>query len=335
MIRSIQIRKPNDFHHHLRDGEMLDITANECFNRFNYTVIMPNLIPPIYTIEEATDYKKRIMKINNKGTPLMTLYLSKNISESDLYAFKSNKNMIGIKYYPKAATTNSEYGVNDLNDVYHILKIMEDEKIPLLIHGESIKKNIDIFDKERFFLEDELSVIIESFPSLPIVLEHISTRVAVNFVLKHNIHATITPHHLLLDRNDIFKNGINPHLYCLPILKRLTDRNALLDAALSGKQNFFLGTDSAPHCENKKLTSCGCAGIFNCTVAIEIIVGLFDKYNKLENLENFISTNGCDFYNLKYNDDFVRITNEKWVVPEKYGNIVPLCAGKELDWKCC
>jgi dihydroorotase len=335
MIRSIQIRKPNDFHHHLRDGEMLDITANECFNRFNYIVVMPNLKPPIYTIEQANQYKNRIMKVNNKGTPLMTLYLSKNISESDLYDFKNNKHMIGIKYYPKAATTNSEQGVSNIKDVFNILKIMEQEDIPLLIHGESIKKNVDIFDKEHIFLEEELLIIITNFPKLRIVLEHITTKKAVDFVLQHNIHATITPHHLLLDRNDIFKNGINPHLYCLPILKRSNDREALLEAALSGKPNFFLGTDSAPHCESNKLTSCGCAGIFNCTVAIEIIVGLFDKYNKLEHLDKFISTNGCDFYNLKYNEDFVRITNEKWVVPDKYGNIVPLYAGKELDWKCC
>ena len=333
MIRSIKVRKPNDFHHHLRDGEMLDITVNECFNRFNYTVVMPNLKPPIYTITQANQYKNRIMNVNNKGTPLMTLYLSKKIIEEDLYQFKNNKNMIGIKYYPKAATTNSENGVSDIEEVFHILKIMEQESIPLLIHGESIKKNVDIFDKEHIFLEEELLLIIKKYPKLRIVLEHITTKKSVDFVLKHNIHATITPHHLLLDRNDIFKNGINPHLYCLPILKRSNDRDALLEAAMSGKSNFFLGTDSAPHCESHKLTSCGCAGIFNCTVAIEIIVNLFDKHNKLENLEKFISTNGCDFYNLKYNDDFVSINNEKWVVPSKYGKIVPLWAEKELEWK--
>jgi len=333
MINSIKIRKPNDFHHHLRDGDMLDITVNECFNRFNYVVVMPNLKPPIYTIEQANQYKSRIREVNNKGTPLMTLYLSKIISEEDLRSFKNNKYMIGIKYYPKAATTNSEHGVSNIKDVFHILKIMEQENIPLLIHGESIKKNVDIFDKEHIFLEEELLIIIKNFPKLRIVLEHITTKKAVDFVLQHNIHATITPHHLLLDRNDIFKNGINPHLYCLPILKRSNDREALLEAALSGKPNFFLGTDSAPHCESHKLTSCGCAGIFNCTVAIEIITTLFNKYNKLENLEKFVSTNGCDFYNLKYNEDFVLITNEKWVVPEKYGNIVPLCAGKYLEWK--
>lgn len=331
----IKIRKPNDFHHHLRDGDMLNITVNECFNRFNYTIVMPNLKPPIYTIDEANKYKERILKINNKGTPLMTLYLSKIISENDLYAFKNNKHMIGIKYYPKAATTNSENGVSNINEVFHILKIMEQESIPLLIHGESIKKNVDIFDKEHIFLEEELLLIINTFPKLRIVLEHITTKKAVDFVLKYNIHATITPHHLLLDRNDIFRNGINPHLYCLPILKRSNDRDALLEAALSGKPNFFLGTDSAPHCESHKLTSCGCAGIFNCTVAIEIIVDLFMQNNKKKNLEKFISTNGCDFYNLDYNNDIVIIKKEKWLVPEKYGNIVPLCAGEEMSWKYC
>lgn len=329
----IKIRKPNDFHHHLRDGNLLELTSTECFNRFNYVIVMPNLVPPIETIDQAIKYRIRITNINSKGNPLMTLYLSKNLKEVDLRAFKYYDYIIGIKYYPKSATTNSEFGVVNLKEIFPILKIMEEENIPLLIHGESIKKGIDIFEKEHVFLEEELTIIVNEFPRLRIVLEHISTKKAVDFVLKHNIHATITPHHLLLDRNDIFCNGINPHLYCLPILKRSTDREALLNAALSGKPNFFMGTDSAPHTEDKKLTCCGCAGIFNCTVAVEVVTQLFDSYNRLENLEKFISTNGCDFYQLKYSNKYIALNKEEWTVPEKYDNIVPLCAGKKLKWK--
>jgi len=330
---NITIRQPNDFHHHLRDEQILKITAKECFNRFNYVVVMPNLVPPVTTILQAINYRGRIRYCNNKGTPLMTLYLNKNLKISELELFKNNSYMIGVKYYPKAATTNSEFGVNNLKDVFHILKVMEKLNIPLLVHGESIKHNIDVFHKEKVFLQEELTIIVQKFPKLRIVLEHISTKEAVDFVLKHNIHATITPHHLLLNRNDIFKNGINPHLYCLPILKKEVDRNSLVEAALSGKSNFFMGTDSAPHRKHNKLSECGCAGIFNCTVAIELMTELFQINNKLHNLEKFISTNGCDFYNLEYNTNYITLENKEWIVPEEYDNIVPLYAGKKINWK--
>ena len=330
---TIKIRQPNDFHHHLRDGNLLKLTTKECFDRFNYVIVMPNLVPPITSVNMAIDYRNKIVGLNNKGTPLMTLYLSKDIKISDLKQFKSYDFLIGIKYYPKSATTNSEQGVKNLENVYHILEVMESEDIPLLIHGESIKENIDIFHRERVFLRDELTLIMTKFPKLRIVLEHITTKEAVDFVIKHNIHATITPHHLLLDRNDIFCHGINPHLYCLPILKKKEDKEALIQAALSGKSNFFLGTDNAPHLKHNKLSSCGCAGIFNSTVTMEVLTQLFVDNHKLDHLEKFTSTNGCDFYKLKYNDKYVTIKKEEWMVPVEYDGVVPLCAGEKLKWK--
>tara|TARA_B100001287_G_C22627752_1_gene503438 strand:- start:65 stop:1081 length:1017 start_codon:yes stop_codon:yes gene_type:complete len=329
----IKIRKPNDFHHHLRENDLLKLTTKECFKKFHHVIVMPNLKVPITTIKQALEYRNNILKIEPKGNPLMTLYLNKNISILDLKDFKKYPELIGIKYYPKSATTNSDFGVSKLDSVLHILKIMEIEKIPLLVHGESIEKNVDIFDRENVFIENDLIEIITKFPKLKIILEHISKKESVDFVLKHDLFATITPHHLVLDRNDIFINGINPHLYCLPILKRSQDKEALLEAALSGKKNFFLGTDSAPHTVLNKLSCCGCAGIFNSPVAVEIITDIFVKNNKIHNLEKFISTNGCDCYNLPYNTDYVTLIQKDWVVPLKYQNIVPLYAGKTLSWE--
>ena len=241
--------------------------------------------------------------------------------------------MKGIKYYPKSATTNSTFGISKLREVNHLIKIMEEEDIPLLIHGESIKNDVDIFDRESVFLKEELLEIITTFPNLRVVLEHITTKEAVDFVLEHNIHATITPHHMVMDRNDIFYHGINPHHYCLPILKRRSDKEALINAAISGKPNFFMGTDSAPHYKEQKLSSCGCAGIFNCQVAIELVADIFYRHNMVQNLEKFISTNGCDFYNLQYNNKYINILKEDWVVPKEYEGIVPLYSNRKIEWK--
>ena len=353
MATSIQLTRPNDFHHHLRDGDMLKYTVPHCFNNFKNVVVMPNLVPPITTIQSALKYRERILSnLDSDGlikdanplikdanplikdaNPLMTLYLSKEIPLEDLRNFKNVKEMIGIKFYPKNATTNSQYGIEDVNDFFSIFKVMEEEDIPLMIHGETIKPNVDIFKKEKVFIKEELTKILENFPKLRIILEHITTKEAVDFVEKHNIHATITPHHLLLDRNDIFKNGINPHLYCLPILKKSKDREALVKAATSGKSNFFLGTDSAPHIEKNKLSSCGCAGVFNSLVANEIVIQIFEDNNSLHNLDNFLSLNGSRFYKLCINKEKITYIKESWKVDDKIGDIVPLMCGKELNWK--
>ncbi len=329
----IKIRKPNDFHHHLRENELLKLTTKICFDKFHHVIVMPNLKIPIITIKQAMEYRENILKLDKRGNPLMTLYLNKNIPLDDLYNFKKYPEMIGIKYYPKSATTNSQDGVKNLESVTNILKIMENQNIPLLIHGENIAHNIDIFHREKVFLKNELTTIINTFPKLKVILEHISTKESVDFVLKHNLYATITPHHIVFDRNDIFRNGINPHMYCLPILKKMDDKKALLSAAISGKKNFFLGTDSAPHIESNKLSCCGCAGIFNSPVAVELITELFEENNSLDKLESFISTNGCDCYNLPYNEEKIELEKISWKVPEKYDNVIPMYASKNLKWK--
>lgn len=329
----IKIRKPNDFHHHLRENELLKLTTKKCFDKFHHVIVMPNLKTPIITIKQAMEYRKNILDLDKRGNPLMTLYLNENIPVNDLYNFKNYPQMIGIKYYPKSATTNSQDGVKNLETVSNILKIMEEEKIPLLVHGENISCNVDIFHREKVFLKNELTTIIKTFPNLKVILEHISTKESVDFVLKHNLYATITPHHIVFDRNDIFKHGINPHLYCLPILKKIEDKKALLNAAISGKKNFFLGTDSAPHIEEHKLSCCGCAGIFNSPIAVELITELFEDNDSLDKLEKFISTNGCDCYNLPYNNENIELHKSSWEVPNKYDNIVPMYAGKKMKWK--
>jgi dihydroorotase len=328
-VFEIKIRKPNDFHHHLRDGETLKTSVEHCFRNFKNVVVMPNLVPPITTIEQALLYRNRIKEQDNyNGNPMMTLYLHKDIQTHDLLAFKNHKEMIGIKLYPQNVTTNSKEGVVNIEEFNHIFKIMEQEDIPLMIHGEAM--NVDIFKKEAVFIESTLPKIIESFPKFRIVLEHISTKEAVDFVLNNNVHATITPQHLIMDRNDIFKGGINPHHYCLPILKKHEDKKALQEAAFSGNPKFFLGTDNAPHSEESKLSCCGCAGIFNSPVAVQIIAELFHNNGYDDNLEKFVSTNGCDFYGLPYNEEYITLTEEPWTVPEKYGKFVSLMTGKNI-----
>ena len=331
-IFEIKIRKPNDFHHHLRDYKTLEVSVKHCFRHFKNAIVMPNLIPPVTTIAQALEYRNRIKLYDDSdGNPMMTLYLHEDIQMQDLLNFKNHKEMFGIKLYPQNVTTNSNEGVANIDGFYHIFKVMEQEDIPLLIHGEA--RNVDIFKKEAAFIESTLPKIIESFPKLRIVLEHISTKEAVDFVLNNDIHATITPQHLIMDRNDIFKGGINPHHYCLPILKKHEDKKALQEVALSGNPKFFLGTDNAPHSESRKLSCCGCAGIFNSPVAVQIVAELFHNNDKLDNLEKFISTNGCDFYGLPYNEEYITLREEPWVVPEKYGDFVPLMAGETLVFK--
>jgi len=335
----LKIRKPNDFHHHLRDGEMLKTTVKHCFKKFQNVIVMPNLKPPIFTIKQALDYRKRIIKTMNKigllnGNPLMTLYMSKNLIIEELKDLKNHQTISGIKYYPKNATTNSSNGIKNIMEIFHVLKIMEEENIPLLIHGESIKPNTDIFKKEQIFIEEELKTIIKKFPNLRIVLEHISTKMAVEFVKSHqNVFATITPHHLTYDRNAIFDGGIHPNLYCLPILKKRKDKIALVKVATSGHKKFFLGTDNAPHKKENKLSKCGCAGIFNSPVAIEIVTEIFENANSLNKLEKFISTNGCDFYGLSHNNEFITLKKIEWQVPYIIDNLTPLCSGEKLKWK--
>ena len=304
MINKISIRKPNDMHVHFRDNDMLSIVVPETDKIYQTCVVMPNLAPPITSKKMAMDYLSRIEKhIKNGLKPLMTLYLTENIDIDDMInAFKS-KNIIALKLYPQGATTNSEKGVKNFKNIFKILSSMEEHNIPLLVHGEDTDKNIDIFDREKSFIDKHLSKIIHFFPKLRIVLEHITTSDAVQFVKEqNNIAATITPHHLASNRNDMLVGGVRPHLYCLPILKKRSHQDELIKIATSGNKKFFLGTDSAPHDIKLKENDCGCAGVFNTVNSLEILTQIFDEQNCLENLENFVSTNSCDFYKLPKNE---------------------------------
>ena len=363
-MEEIIITRPDDFHHHFRDGDMLPLTVRQASVKFGKVVVMPNLIPPITTVDMADFYRTYILNElnnqnnknnidnennidNNSFTPLMALYLTKDTTVETIKDAGKTEWIIGFKYYPKNGTTNSGEGVSNINEIKVQLEAMEQFNVPLLIHGEIANKSVDIFDKEMLFVNSIMPNLIKDYPNLKIVLEHISTKEAVDFVINapHNVGATITPHHLLLNRNNIFKDGLNPHYYCLPILKRLRDQIALIDVATSGNPKFFLGTDSAPHIENNKLSCCGCAGIFNTPVAIEICATIFEKYNALNKLEAFISLNGANFYELPINKEKIKLVNKKWRVPLKYriGNyspnnnnyVVPLLNDEILEWQIC
>ncbi len=349
-MNEITIIQPDDYHHHFRDGEMLSLTVKKAAEKFGKVIVMPNLVPPITTIEMVFEYKQRIQDEMNKNSnenifmPLMTLYLTNNTSVELIEQASLIDWIIGFKYYPKNATTNSEEGITNIYEIHKQLGALEKYNVPLLIHGETTIGGIDIFDRESVFINIIMHKLIKEYPRLKIVLEHITTETAVDFVLNspRNIGATITPHHLLLNRNDIFRNGINPHHYCLPILKRLKDQKILIEAATSGNPKFFLGTDSAPHLEHKKLSSCGCAGIFNTPVAIEICASIFEKNNALNKLEAFTSINGANFYRLPINNKKITLIKNKWQVPSKYyfnclydnnNAIVPLMSDKILEWQ--
>ena len=303
MINKIIITSPNDMHVHFRDNEMLKLVVPETDKIYENCIVMPNTVPPITNGKMAQDYKLRINKyIKNKLNPLMTLYLTEYTDATDMIrAFKA-KTIFAVKLYPQGATTNSDKGVKNLQNIFPLLNQMEINEIPLLIHGEDTDENIDIFDREKSFIDKYLTKIVNTFPKLKITLEHITTLDAIQFVKENNnLGASITPHHLASNRNDMLVGGIRPHLYCLPILKRKKHHEALIKAATSGNKKFFLGTDSAPHEIINKENVCGCAGVFNTINSIEIITQIFDSTNTLSHLESFVSKNSALFYKLKPN----------------------------------
>ena len=309
MINKLTINRPNDMHVHFRDGNILSLVVPETDNIYKNCVVMPNTIPPITTGNMAKKYKSKIEKLIRKGlNPLMTLYLTEDTDINDMIKSFDEKNIFALKLYPKGATTNSEKGIKNFENIFPILSAMEKSGIPLLVHGEDTDKSIDIFDREKSFIEKYLIKIINLFPKLKVTLEHITTSEAVQFVKEtKNLAASITPHHLASNRNDMLVGGIKPHLYCLPILKRKKHQDALIKAATSGNKKFFLGTDSAPHDINLKENACGCAGVFNTINSIEIITQIFDLNNALENLENFVSTNSSYVYNIPINEDMISL----------------------------
>ncbi|MGH8372286.1 MAG: dihydroorotase [Gammaproteobacteria bacterium] len=341
MNEKLTITCPDDWHLHLRDGAALRDLVPHTARCFARAIVMPNLKPPVTTTSDAEQYRKRVMAAMPKGmefTPLMTLYLTDNTQPDEIRRAKASGIVHGIKLYPAGATTNSDSGVTDIGKPWAALETMAEVGLPLLVHGEVTDTDVDIFDREAAFIERVLAPLVTELPELKVVFEHVTTAAAVNFVLgaSKNVAATITPQHLLHNRNALFQGGIRPHYYCLPILKRETDRAALVKAAVSGNPKFFLGTDSAPHARHTKETACGCAGMFTAHAAIELYAEVFDSADALDKLEAFASFHGADFYGLPHNRRKITLTRKPWLVPASYpldkAELIPYRAGESVRW---
>lgn len=342
-MNTITLTQPDDWHAHFRDGKALERTVPDLANQFHRAICMPNLVPPVKTVEEAIAYRARIMAHVPKGVafdPRMVLYLTDHTSPQEIQKIKESEYVNAVKLYPAGATTNSANGVSNIRNVYAVLEQLEKHQIPLLLHGEVTHSHIDIFDREKRFLDDVLQPVIQQFSELKIVLEHITTADAAQFVLdqSHKVAATITPQHLLFNRNDMLIGGIKPHFYCLPILKRQSHQTTLLEIATSGNPKFFLGTDSAPHAQDTKENACGCAGCYSAFTAIELYAQAFDQVGKIERLEGFSSHFGADFYGLPRNPQQITLIKEDFTIPESFDyledqKIIPLLAGKMLQWR--
>src|SRR3954471_22591562 len=338
----ITLRQPDDFHVHLRDGPAMASVLADTARRFARAIVMPNLKPALRTTQQVLNYRERILGEVPDGSafePLMTLYLTDDTPPEEIARAKLSGKVHGVKLYPAGATTHSDAGVTRISRCFHTLERMEEVGMPLLVHGESTDPAIDVFEREQAFIEETLGSLVERFPRLKVVLEHITTREAVQYVevTGANVAATITAHHLLMNRNALFQGGIRPHHYCLPVLKREEHREALVEAAASGNPKFFLGTDSAPHSRQAKEMECGCAGIYTAHAAIELYAIAFEEAGALDKLEGFASEFGAQFYGLPANRDTITLVREDWKVPETlpFGaeRIVPLRAGETLPWK--
>jgi dihydroorotase len=341
-MNRLTIIKPDDWHLHLRDGEAMKAVLADSARRFGRAIVMPNLKPPVITVAQAREYRGRILAALPAGSdfePFMTLYLTDNTSATEIHKAKASGIVHAVKYYPAGATTNSDQGVTDVRKCLMAMNAMAETGMPLLVHGEVTDPAVDVFDREKAFIEQTMMPLIQQFPSLRIVMEHITTANAVKFILSapDNVAATVTAHHLLMSRNDMFRGGIHPHHYCLPILKREEHRLALVRAATSGNPKFFLGTDSAPHARHTKETACGCAGIYTAHAGIELYAEVFDAAGRLDKLEQFASVNGANFYGVEQNRTPITLVRSAWVVPEEipYGRevLVPLRAGASVAWK--
>ncbi|MDX1301950.1 dihydroorotase [Photobacterium sp.] len=340
-MTTITITRPDDWHVHLRDGDVLKDTVRDISRYMGRAIIMPNLVPPVTDTDAALAYRERIIAQGPRGnfSPLMTLYLTDNTTAAEIHKAKASGHIYAAKLYPAGATTNSDSGVTSVDNIRPALQALQEAGMPLLVHGEVTTHDIDIFDRETVFLETVLAPIVEQYPDLKVVLEHITTADAVEFVTNAgpNVGATITAHHLMFNRNHMLVGGIRPHFYCLPILKRNVHQHALVAAATSGSPKFFLGTDSAPHAQGRKESACGCAGSYTSHAAIELYAEVFENAGALDNLEAFASFNGADFYGLPRNTDTITLTKESWTVPETmaFGNdeVVPIRAGETIAWK--
>ena len=341
-VNSLTIIRPDDWHLHLRDGAALKAVLPDSARQFARAIVMPNLRPPVTTTELALAYRKRILEAVPSGMqfePLMTLYLTDNTSAEEIAKAKSSGLIHGVKLYPAGATTNSDSGVTNIDKCASALVAMQKFGVPLLAHAEVTDSDVDVFDRERVFIERHMVPLLKKYPALKIVFEHITTKDAADFVLNAPsiVAATITAHHLLMNRNDMFKGGIQPHHYCLPILKREEHRLALVQAATSGNPKFFLGTDSAPHARHTKESACGCAGMYTAHTAMELYAEVFESANALDKLEGFASFYGADFYGLPRNTEKITLVKKLWEVPASLpfdGDVlVPLRAGQKMAWK--
>jgi dihydroorotase len=338
----LTLTTPDDMHVHLRDGDMLRLVANATARQFARAIVMPNLKPPVTTTAAALDYRRRIVEALSPGLPfepLMTLYLTPQTSASEVETAKRSGCVHAVKYYPAGATTHSDAGVTNVEQGFAAFEAMERVGLPLLVHGEATSPDVDVFDREKSFVDDVLVRIIERFPALKVVVEHVTTAHAVAFVESagSNVAATITPQHLRYNRNALFQGGLRPHYYCLPVLKRERDRESLVRAATSGNPKFFLGTDTAPHARHTKEAACGCAGIYSAENALELYAEAFDAAGALDKLEAFASFNGADFYGLPRNRGTVRLARETTMVAERVGEndleVIPMEAGAALAWR--
>lgn len=341
-MQTLTIIKPDDFHLHLRDGTALQSVLQDSARQFARAIIMPNLKPPVVTTKQAVEYRGRILNNLPEGRefqPLMTLYLTENTAADEIEQAQESGYVYAVKYYPAGATTNSENGVIKMENVYPVLEAMEEHQLPLLVHGEVTDSDIDVFDREMVFIERVLEPVLKRFKKLRIVFEHITTQQGVEFVKSgpDNLAATITPQHLLLNRNALFAGGLRPHHYCMPVLKSEEHRQAVVAAATGGHPRFFLGTDSAPHAKRDKETACGCAGIYSAHNAIELYAEVFDTAGCLDKLEAFASFNGADFYGLPRNTGTITLEKKDWTVPKilPFGGeeVVPFRAGELCHWQ--
>ena len=341
-MKTLSIIKPDDWHLHLREGQILEAVLPATVNSFRRAIVMPNLVPPVTDVDMAMSYRQDILNAcpgDCDFEALMTLYLTDHTKPADVKAVAESLYVHAFKLYPAGATTNSESGVTSLPDLMPTLEAMAEYQVPLLIHGEATDTDVDVFDREAVFIDHVLSPLLEAVPALKVVFEHLTTRQGVEFVLDagDNVAATLTAHHLVYNRNAMFDKGIRPHHYCLPVLKRETHRQALIAAAISGNRKFFLGTDSAPHDRVLKESACGCAGMYSAPVALELYAQVFEDNDALDKLEAFASLNGPGFYGLNINAEQITLKKESWQVPSliKAGSeeLVPLCAGEILHWQ--
>jgi len=338
----LTLTRPDDWHLHVRDGDALGTVVPHTAQQFGRAIIMPNLQPPVTTTAQAIAYRERILAAVPDGMrfiPLMTLYLTNRTTAADIIEARTSRQVQAVKLYPAGATTHSAAGVTDISKTYNVLETMEEQGLPLLVHAEVTDPQVDVFDREPVFISRHLEPLTTRFPKLRVVLEHVTTREGIQFVsdMPATVAATITAHHLLLNRNAMFRGGLQPHAYCLPVLKREAHREALLAAATSGNSKFFLGSDSAPHTRERKESVCGCAGIYTAHAALELYTQAFEDAGALDRLEGFASHFGPDFYGLPRNTDSITLEKQDWQVPDSYplsgSSLVPLFAGETLHWR--